>query len=215
MSKWDFAELQDHCLKKGVADSTIYQRSLGWRWARADFHAEKAQAVWKELYGASFSTHDPRFGAAWFSYEAHVEGCVYALHAMADILAQIINIVVLKSRLKEEDVAVRQLVKLLKSEPSASQVMASIQRLLDSDEYCYIDAFCNTVKHRRLLDTKFRAEDGIGTRNKEGIKFLPFSYKGKTYPESWGDDILEYRLRINDLVKEVVMSLTEFVRNMP
>jgi hypothetical protein len=62
--------------------------------------------------------------------------------------------------------------------------------LLGSSEVKYIVAFVNTIKHRHLLDTDYRAEHGIGTRNGESVRFKPFVYKGNSYPEVWAIDIV-------------------------
>lgn len=111
ISKWSFEELRDLCRRRGVPESTIYQTSLEWRWRRADFHAEKAEEIWKELFSTSFSTGEQRFYEEVFSYEAHAEACIQSLHSMADLLGQIINVVILQKRFKEDQVSLKKLAK--------------------------------------------------------------------------------------------------------
>ena len=73
MTKWNFAELNKLCEEKGIPDAKIYQNSLGWRWKRADYHAEMASKVWADLFKESFSFVDQRCYEAIFSYEAQVD----------------------------------------------------------------------------------------------------------------------------------------------
>ena len=87
--------------------------------------------------------------------------------------------------------------------------------LLDSDEFRYLDAFCNTVKHRRLMDTSLATSLGTATTRKSGLLYLSFTYKGGSYQSIWAaiwaDEILEYRHRILQLVRDTVQSIIEFV----
>jgi hypothetical protein len=98
MPKWNFLELSKLCEEKGIPGARIYQNSLGWRWQRADYHADTAKKIWSDLFKEPFTFGDQRSYEAIFSYEAQVESCVQSLHALADILAQIINVVILRAR---------------------------------------------------------------------------------------------------------------------
>ena len=49
---WDYEELRRLCSAKGLPDSTVYQNSLEWKRWRVEYHAERAQAVWGELFSA-------------------------------------------------------------------------------------------------------------------------------------------------------------------
>ena len=102
MGKWQFSELNKLCEEKGIPDAKIYQNSLGWRWKRADYHAEMASRVRSDLFKESFSLGDQRCYEAIFSYEAQVGSCVQSLHSQADILSQIINVLILGNRLSED-----------------------------------------------------------------------------------------------------------------
>lgn len=212
MRKWTFVELRKLCRQKNVPESTIYQNSLEWRWRRADFHAEKAQEIWAELFSSPFTLGDRRFNEAVFSYETHVEACVQALHSVDDIFAQIINVVILENSYQEHQVSTKRLTNVMEKNKVALQVRDRMGRLLDSLEFRYLDAFCNTIKHRRLIPGRFRAEYGDYYRNESGIRFLQFNYKNKTYPEIWASDILqEYRQQIGQFVNDVGLSINKFV----
>jgi len=212
---WDFEELRKLSKEKNIPESTIYQNSLEWRWKRADFHAKKAQEAWTELYKSSFTFGDQRYYEAVFSYEAHVEACIQSLDSMIDILAQIINIVILGSRFSEHQVSPGKIIKYMQSmqnQKNTSYVLDSLKKLLDSGAFCYINAFCNTIKHRRLIKTYIRAEYGDNYKNKSGIKFLEFHYKDATHPETWGDEILErYRYQLKDLLTYTGLNINKFL----
>lgn len=76
----------------------------------------------------------------------------------------------------------------------------------------YIEAFCNTIKHRRLIKTDFRAEYGENAKNESGLRFEEFMFKGGTYPQTWGSDILEkYRFHILDLLTEVGLNINKYI----
>jgi hypothetical protein len=134
---------------------------------------------------------------------------------MVDILAQIINVVILKKRIREENVTSWNVFNYLKSHNIAPYVSELMGKLLESNEFQYINAFCNTIKHRRLINTRFRAEYGENYRNESGIKFVEFNYKGVTYPETWGSDFLGNKtVRIRDLVTDVRIAINKYVQQM-
>ena len=145
MTKWNFLELRKLCEEKGIPDTKIYQNSLDWRWKRADYHADMASKVWSDLFKESFSFRDQRYYEARFLYEAQVEACVEALHSLADILAQIINVVILGSKFQEDYVSIKEVVKIMEKEGVAPDVAKSTRQLLDDKLFNYIEAFCNTI----------------------------------------------------------------------
>jgi len=212
MTKWNFSELRKLCEEKGIPDSKIYQNSLAWRCKRADYHADMASKVWSDLFKESFSFVDQRCYEAIFSYEAQVESCVQSLHSLADILSQVINVVVLGNKFPEDHVSIKKVVKTMEQEGIAPDVAKSTRQLLDDKLFNYIEAFCNTVKHRRLIKTNFRAEYSENARNESGLLFEEFIFKGSTYPQTWGSDILEkHRFHLLDLITEIGLTINKFV----
>ena len=212
MEKWKFSELNKLCEEKGIPDAKVYQNSLGWRWKRSAYHADTASKVWSELFKESFSFVDQRCYEAIFSYEAQIESCVQALHSQADILAQIINVLILSNRLSEDSVSIKKVVKIMEDESIAPEVAKRARQLIDDELFNYIEAFCNTIKHRRLIKTDFRAEYGENARNESGLRFEEFIFKGNTYPQTWGSDILEkHRFHILDLITEVGLQINAHV----
>ena len=216
MKKWNFEEFRTLCEEKRIATSTVYQNSLNWRWKRADFHAEMAEKVWEELYKEiPVCFIDQRCYEAVFSYEAHVESCIFCLHALGDILAQIINVALLEKKYSEESASMIRIVKTMEKEKIATIAAMSIKKMLKDEIYQYITAFCNTIKHRRILKSEFCAEYGGESRNESGIKFESLTYKNHRYPETWGSDILnQYRNHILALITGIGNNINRYVKKL-
>jgi hypothetical protein len=218
MKTWSFEELRSICRKKGVSERVIsnfstFATSLDWRYVRAKFHAEQAHNILKDLFGQSFSFGDERYNKAEFSYEAYVEACVQSLHSMADILGQIINIVILAGNFSEDGASIKKIARYMGKIGIAPDILTELNKLINSNEFCYIEAFCNTIKHRRLIETEYRVEYGGDYRNEEGLVFVEFNYKGVTYHKTWAKDIIDkYREEIFNLVVEVGLKINDFVK---
>jgi hypothetical protein len=182
---------------------------LVWRWQRTDYHAEKATEVWSELMESAVILYGEDFNEAVFAQEAQVEACVQSLHAMGDILAQIINIVMLGGRFREDDVTLKRVAR----QEMPTELSSVLNAFIQSNEYSYVEAFCNTIKHRRLIPSDLRGEFGEGYRNEFGIRFNGFSYKGADYPETWASDIIDpYRTTIGVLVNEVGITINRLLQ---
>lgn len=216
MTDWDFIELKRLCQERSISDARVYRIALVWRKNRADYHAEMAKQIWSDLFKESFSLGDQRFNEAVFIYEAHVESCVFSLHAMADILAQIINVIVLRDQFKEGFVVIERVIQEMRKKHIALEVADKAKNLLRDNTFQYIGAFCNTIKHRRLLQSNFQAEYGEKARNESGLKFEAFQYKGHSFHQEWGSDIIgQYRSHLLSLITEIGLSINRYVSTMP
>jgi hypothetical protein len=218
MKTWNFEELRSLCRKRGISDEaisnfSIYANSLNLRYNRAKFHAEQAHNIWNDLIGQSFSFGDKKYNQAEFSYEAYVEACVQSIHAMADILGQIINIVILDGYFSENDSSLKRIAIYMEKNQKAPIVLKDIKKLLYCKEFNYCESFCNIIKHRKLIKSEFRAEYGGDYRNEQGLVFVEFNYKAVTYPKTWAKDIIDkYREEIFNLVVEVGLKINDFVK---
>jgi hypothetical protein len=133
METWSFEELRNLCRKKGISEELIsnlstYANSLNLRYNRAKFHAEQAHNIWKDLLGQSFSFGDEKYNKAKFSYEAYVEACVYSLHSMADILGQIINIVILKGKFPEDKSSLKKVSDYIETGGIAPNIIVGLKK---------------------------------------------------------------------------------------
>lgn len=217
---WDFAELRDLCRKRGIGGSRVHQNALEWKRWRVEYHAEKSQEVWGELdqlgkEKGGIEVGGQEWNETRFASTAETEAAAQVLHSMADILAQIVNKAVLKTPLSEAQVSLGRVCKELKRRNCAPIVVSKIESLQNSKEFEYLNAFVNTMKHRHLLDTNYRAEFGNGTRNEEGIRFKAFKYRGRSYSTVWGRDILDgYKKRIANLICAVGNAVNDYLRSL-
>jgi Cthe_2314-like HEPN len=218
MKTWSFEELRDLCQKRGISNGSIsnfstFATSLDWRYLRAKFHAEQAHNIWKDLMAQSFTFGDEKYNEAEFSYEAYVEACVQSLHSMGDILGQIINILILAGYFTEDEVSIKKVARYMSTTDLAPDVLIELNNLINSIEFSYIEAFCNTIKHRRLIKTEYRIEYGGNYRNEEGLIFVEFDYKSMTIPKTWAKDIIEkYREEIFKIIVEVGLKVNDFFK---
>jgi hypothetical protein len=207
-SEWCYEELVELCKQKHKRDPTTYWNSLNWHDDLALFFAEKGREAWEDYARAGYSHN--AFEKAVFSCEAYVVACVQSLHPMADLLAQIINAVIFKSPLEEKKVVVKEISNKLKKE-NAIVVKDSWDKFYHSYEFKYVSAFCNTIKHRRLIRTEGVRFSFVGQPS--GNVFIQFEYIGQSYPETLGSSILnEYRKRVHELVVCTGMSITDYLR---
>ena len=214
-TQWKLDEFRSLCAKRKIPDSTIFQNSLEWRWRRADFHAAKATEVWADLFTKSFEFGDQWYFEHEFTCEAHAEACVSCLHAMADVLGQIVNVAILGGTFAEDEVSIKRILAVLNKHGIAPQVAKKIDQLLSHGSYAYLEAFNNTIKHRHLLGAQFRAEYGGTSRNDKGLVFQDFQYKGRSYPRTWLSDITQtMRVDMFSLVTEIGLEITEYVRRL-
>lgn len=211
-TRWDFSNLRRVSQEKGIPGSSAHLAALSWRWKRGDFHSDMAAAAWNSLLGQSFTFGDSVFREHVFAYEAHVEACVCCLHSLSDLLAQVINDVVLNRQLAEHQVGMKRVIDEMGSVDRAREVRDRSKTLIGSDEFGYVEAFCNTLKHRFLVKTDSHGEFGGEYKNELGIRFQSFEYKGRTWPVTWGSEILgNMRARIAELVVGIGTSLDGYV----
>lgn len=213
-TRWDYSNLLKLSQERGLPDPTEHLVALSWKWARADFHAEMATSVWDDLLKQPFRFGHPSFGESVFAHEAHVEACICCLHALSDLMAQVVNDLVLKGELTERAVTMRLVRKRLSSLNVADGLRECIGGLCTSKEFQYVAAFCNTLKHRCRVKSTFRAEYGDESRDEEGIVFRQFTYDGNEdpQPEMWSKDILDnHKPAIGGLAVKVGVALEDYV----
>ncbi len=214
----DFEELRAACKKHGLPDSTIYQNSLQWKLRRTRYHAKKSRAVWDKLdqivsQKGSVAVGDREWQEVEFASAAEAEAAAQVVHSMGDTLAQILNLALLKPSLSEEEVYLGKVQDSLRSQSRYASIVSRVKELKACTYFQYIDAFVNTIKHRRLLDTDYHAEGGEGTRKDQSVRFLPFQYKGRAYPTTWANDITDsYIQAVTSRICDVGNSLNDYLR---
>ncbi len=209
--EWDLKELRELCKNKGITPPDEYIESLAFKKHRAIYHADKSKQIISQYfddYGPMINmnneTHMRGLDRAWFEATCEAEASLQSMHSMADILAQIINSVLIKKPLVEKEVTLRKIFKKLTEQIIWNKLYDKIQTFIGSDEFTYIDAFVNTIKHRKLIKSGFRAEGGINTRNDHGVTIQGFKYNDKMFDTKWVKDLFDnYYIKIFSMIVEI------------
>ena len=187
--EWSFTELRAYCVKLGRPDPDNFIEALHWRLLRAKFHANAAQEVWLRLTAQHFAIDGDVQRKAQFEYEAYVEACLLSLHAKADVLGQLINLAVLSNAISQDKVTLNAVRKQLAQTLPSDPILEQINGLCNSVEFRYITAFCNTIKHQRLIVTTYELDN---ERERDGFLFTQFVYNNHVFEARWGHDILDF-----------------------
>jgi hypothetical protein len=213
---WDLGELDDLCRAKGRECPSDLLSSLIWKQYQSELHAEEANRIWKELLSSGgFSSGDERFTRSNFLYAAHVECCAHCLRSMIDIMAQIINVVILEKKFDVSKVFIWEIYSSLKEDNKRyEKIRDSLKSLITSESFTYLDDFCNKNKHRGIIKHKFHAEYGFNKRNESGVVFEKFNFKNKDHPEMWGSDIIgKHREQMLSMIADMGISINECIKD--
>jgi len=212
---WNLEELKSLCIAKNVTYPQDFVETLGRKMDIVKYHIQQAEDAWTKLFQNNLEVRggSPEWNVAALAAGAESEAAVHVLYTMLDILAQVINAIVLNGALPEKDVNLWSVKSKLPAISSTTPIISKIQQLVDSQAFKYVRAASNTIKHRRLLDLTYRAEYGTGRRNQDGIVFKSFSYDGDLFPEVWIGDILDsYVKPVFDALLEIGNSINDFLR---
>lgn len=195
-----------------------YLFTLEWKVKRAQYHANKVDEYWKtliELTPLSRSlvrtSHSFFLEALYFS-AFEMEAMIQTLHSYGDVIAQIVNTAFFGNSLLEEDEVSlkRMLDKVSKSIPLG----VSLQNFYNSSEYKYVAAFCNIIKHRKLIDVDYyKYRDMVKRDAKEGFRFKDFTYKRDSFKATLFNEITNnYRIALFDSFKFIGVEMNNFLR---
>ncbi|MFA5276699.1 MAG: hypothetical protein WC417_07400 [Candidatus Omnitrophota bacterium] len=217
---WNLNELRDMFVAK-YGNNLLprleeYLYTIHWKKWRTEFHIEQSDHIWAELFKLPVvSASDEPFQKALESAQAEAEATVQTLHAIGDILAQAVNLTIFGPvALSEDNVSLHNVLKKIREQGAAPKVEQALISFKSSNEFKYVDAFCNTVKHRKLIDVFYHFHADIKNDTlQEGIKFKEFSYKGDSFPAIWFDSVSkEFKLTIYDLLCDVGLAINEFLK---
>jgi hypothetical protein len=225
---WKTQELLDFSPKDLTDNAAVYVASLSSKIDRILFLVDRF-IVTEDLtlkLGAQFPKTQ-------LEVEIYIESIASNLHSLADVLAQIINEIVLKpllpcdEHISSEKVDLNQVktkldkvkTKLVALTPDSakyrdiSQIIDSIGNLSKSWEFLYISGFVNTIKHRRLLNTTFHLKVDRGSLIDLGFKLDKFDYKGTPFPEmSCRSIVIDYREKLIDFIFDIGNSVNNYCR---
>ena len=212
--KWDLEEFRNLCQQQGLEVPEDYINSINRKLEFASYHAQKCNEVMEELFeGNEVDFQRKEWSEAEFEYEGHFLAFAHSLHSLGDVFAQILNLVLLSPALKEENVSLKPVRNTLDQRGGKQAWVNHIDDLINSNEYDYLNALENIIKHRRLIKKFYRTEVGEKTDNKTGLKFKEFTYRNKQYPEVWLDDLLEtYPSELRSRIISMGIALNEQLR---
>lgn len=198
-----------------LADAEPYFETLHNKFKKAAFHAERANMAFRNLFAKrnEIKDDDPEWVEAELEVEAETEACVQVLNSMPDVVSQIINCLVLNNALAIGEVSINKVLQLLTKDAKAKGLCISIQQMLGSKTFIYIRDFCNTIKHRRLIDKEYFFHADFQNGVTEGIRYLEFQYGNNTHPALMSKDICEYyREQMRQFIIEIGNEINNYFR---
>ena len=226
VNPWDAEEL-GHLLRPGPApidphdepDPYRYLLALNWQRMRAVLHANKVEsareAFWQDWRSKRMPLGSEDWKQAMWEIAAEATACVQSLHTMEDSLAQLIDALIWPGEHDEDRIKPGIVARKLGREYPESGILKRMQALRESEEFRYIDAFCNKTKHVDPINTRHYMERMLGPELTvaEGIGFSDFSRFGQFYP-SLSVDILcsEYRKKVFELVQAVLDEIASWLK---
>lgn len=204
---WDLEEFY-----KFVDIDNIYPHSLNRKIFRANLLAKKSVDKWNEYINSDFEIPSIEFEEIEFEIETYLEASLQNMHSTADVLAQIVNIAVLSGYFKEECVSANKVKNQLRCTNCAKGVCDSFELLLKSESFKYINAFVNTIKHRRLIELIPYGEFIKEKQGILGIMFSNFKY-GKEYEKTPTEKVINtYFKEIEQHIDEVGYEINKYLR---
>ncbi|HHF0488762.1 TPA: hypothetical protein ACPHTX_004147 [Vibrio antiquarius] len=128
--------------------------------------------------------------------QAHLHAALQNARAMYDILAQLLNALLV---LEPRPIHKCYITDVYESLPNG-KVKVELDNILSSHEYRYVNGFVNTIKHRNLVQCG-QSVDFI--ENRYSIRIKAFSYSGVNYEQKWAVDVLEHGLTIKNRIIDV------------
>lgn len=142
--------------------------------------------------------------------EAHVVACAYAIHAIIDIMAQVINCA-LDLKIAVNDVTINKVKKIV---TKYHDLFKKLEELLDYDEYKYLLSFVNNQKHIFFVPVKYTFKMQVEEGEKaHGLKIPAFEYRGVDYPEKWSDDFVTTEfVKLKDKIIETGIGVNNILK---
>ncbi|HET6228832.1 MAG TPA: hypothetical protein VFE05_02070 [Longimicrobiaceae bacterium] len=174
---------------------------------------EAVDVLQKILFHATGQKDPKPLCLAHMYSEAHIIAFAQSLHSTADILAQVICIVLgidSASRRRKYSPGMKDLKENADVRSRFPLLHEAIRQLLTSPEFHYLDGYTNTVKHRSLVDTLFT----LSTKeDRRGIRIQSFEYGDRKMESKWADNFIgrDFR-RYWSLLCSVGMSMNDALR---
>ena len=206
-------------------------RSIPWKFVLCRYHVAEAnrllaqeftrsmeqqyvEAAGKVLMQAAGTDEGRRFAEACLYAEAHVIAFAESLHSTADMLAQVLCISLnLDNLFKPEGKRyLRTVVERMDKNSVAPPIVAAATYFLESDEFRYLHAYVNTIKHTSLVDS-FYSVGLVPGQETHGLRMAAFKYGPKIWPEKSVSDFIGSDFDgLSSLFSTVIAELIAVVR---
>ncbi|EGR2205828.1 hypothetical protein K6675_004676 [Vibrio parahaemolyticus] len=137
--------------------------------------------------------------------QAHVQAAIHNARSVYDLLAQLINQVLLNSTLEVHSCDIKKVLSQLENSP----VKDAINQAVGSESYSYVNSFVNVIKHRNLVVLKSEANF---EELKAGIRFSSFKYRKTSYPSLWATDVLQRSIDVRNEIVDIGIALNEHLK---
>jgi len=177
---------------------------------------ELIEAVGKIIEMSAGTEVGKEYRITHFFAEAHVIAFAQALHSTADILSYIIEIC-LKLNMANKQINFTNALDALKKQKIAPEVSRKANKILSSKEFMYLNAFVNTIKHRRLIEIPVHVNLEPG-KELHGLRISSFIYgKSKSreiyYEPKWVHEFLDGDFeKISNMVGELGAELNHYMK---
>ncbi|WP_372947817.1 hypothetical protein [Mariniphaga sp.] len=209
---WKPSELRDKVNNRyGEKQVQLFEpamSSFSWKLLIANYHADEHGKIIKRLLRRQTGSKNERllkialnFGSNelvqknnidLFTAEANLIAFAQTLHSMADILAHIIYYSLSEDSfipVDEDRISLRYILEKLKDLPEFSPLKAEIENLINLSSFQYLNAYVNTVKHRRLISSNLFTS--LIDKKSFGFKIMAFEYRNMSYNEKNSKDFIE------------------------
>lgn len=129
--------------------------------------------------------------------EAHLIAAAQAVHSLADIMTHAVYWSLgIALKMSESQFRNISLANAVKCDAINLLVREDMQKLLVMDEFKYLGAFVNVIKHRRLVPAGMSADVSHIDSYRRGIRLEPFQYMNCSFERKWGIDFLQHDMPI-------------------
>ncbi len=226
MKFWKREEIKQLCKEKmpSIDEQRLleYWDAIAWKMDRSHYHINMYQKVLKEYdeYKSKQSVitePNDKWRETYHFALAEVEALIETLNSLVDMIVQMVNLMVLDSVFEEASVNLKKVIKKLE-ERGMTGILEKIKYLnknhVECDEvFIYIRAFCNTIKHRKLVEAQHKMLISVEKKKiEEGIYLKNFSYNGKDFKEMWAYKLIEeFAPRMFNIIYDVGVAIDEYI----
>lgn len=212
MLRWNFYETLDHVAHRdGDANLCAIRKgleSIRDRQRYAHYHFQEYRRLLSEhiddrltsksIYEITFAfepNQREELDLCLSHASANVVACVQSLHSLGDILAHVVYFALGlntgESKLRERDVSLSSVARLLKQNPAFVKLVTIFDGILSDPEFVYLTALVNHSKHRSIVDPVLSVDPPVEGQPPYVLLFEAFTYDETPHPQHNIQSVLE------------------------